>query len=96
LVDLDISKGLFESIDLVLEGKRYVQLLDYVNIPFRCSKCHLYGHVMKDCSKPFFKKIYGGGRRIFREPLLRRKGHLSLEEIVDQKWLLTGYSCTLQ
>jgi len=24
LVDLDISKGLFESVDLVLEGKRYV------------------------------------------------------------------------
>ena len=45
LVDLDINKGLFESIELVFMEKRYMLVLDYVNILFRCSICHLYGYV---------------------------------------------------
>jgi hypothetical protein len=45
LVDLDVSRGIFETIDLVFKEKRYSQMLDYVNIPFLCLRCHLYGHL---------------------------------------------------
>ena len=40
LVDLDISKGLFESIELVYRDKRYTHILDYANVTFHYSKCH--------------------------------------------------------
>jgi hypothetical protein len=52
---MEINKGFFEFIQLVFMHKIYTQILDYINIPFQCSRCHLYGHVLKDFSKPFTK-----------------------------------------
>lgn len=58
LVDLDISQGLFESIDLVFKDKRYTRVIDYMNVSFHCSHCHDYGHIYEDYTKSFTKKIW--------------------------------------
>ena len=83
MVDLDISKGLFESINLVLEEKRYLWFFHYVNISFHCFRCHLYGHVMKDFSKSFFKKKWR--KKDFQRAIYEEKKPLVPKEIVDQK-----------
>jgi hypothetical protein len=51
LVMVDVSKGFFESLDLVWIGRRHVQVLDYLNIPLKCAWYHEYGHVIHDCMK---------------------------------------------
>lgn len=33
-------------------------MLDYAKIPFRCIRCHCYGHVFKDYDKPIVKKVW--------------------------------------
>jgi hypothetical protein len=48
LVALDLRKGIFESIDLVVGDHSYTHALDYMDIPFRCSCCHKVGHLLKD------------------------------------------------
>ena len=35
MVEIDVKGALLESIDLVVEGKKYTKILDYLNIPFR-------------------------------------------------------------
>jgi hypothetical protein len=59
LVDLDPHQGLFVSMELVMGDCNYTQHLDYVNIPFQCSKCHQVGHAMVDCDRSFQNKISG-------------------------------------
>eukprot|EP01018_Ginkgo_biloba_P032610 Gb_14068 [translate_table: standard] len=58
LVEINVSQGLFESMELVAGGKSYTQVLDYVNFPFRCVRCHQYGHVLKDCGKIFSRQVW--------------------------------------
>jgi hypothetical protein len=50
LVEMDMSGGFFELIDLVVGGHKFIQILNYVNVPFRCVKCHMIGHVLAKCS----------------------------------------------
>jgi hypothetical protein len=33
--------------------------LDYEGIPFRCHRCHIYGHGVADCKFPFKGKLWG-------------------------------------
>ena len=53
LVQLDLRSGLLQ--DLVFESSSgsFVQTLDYEGIPFRCQKCHVYGHRVVDFTLPF-------------------------------------------
>lgn len=53
LVDLDPCQGLFETISLVMRDRTYTQVLDYVNIPFECTRCHKVGHFFSDCELNF-------------------------------------------
>ena len=46
---MNISEPLPEMIELEYEGKVWLQLLDYEYIPFRCRRCHEYGHLYKSC-----------------------------------------------
>jgi hypothetical protein len=39
LVELDIHKGLLESIDIEWRGHHTHQKLNYLGIPFRCTLC---------------------------------------------------------
>jgi hypothetical protein len=53
LVDIDIQQGLFESIKLMEGDQSYTQILDYLNIPFKCVHCHNYGHIVEDYMNKF-------------------------------------------
>jgi hypothetical protein len=56
LVELYL-KGLAENIDIELHNE-FTQPLDYTNLPFRCMQCHIYGHGIAYCLKPFIKKVW--------------------------------------
>jgi hypothetical protein len=49
LVLLNIREGLREFLNLTDLGRTRVQILDYEGVPFRCRRCHEYGHIVKDC-----------------------------------------------
>jgi hypothetical protein len=56
LVELDLSKGLYESIMLVAGECSCVQVLDYLNVPFQCVIFHSFGHVVEDYEIKFLKR----------------------------------------
>lgn len=60
LVNINLREGLAERINLDWGPVIVPQLLDYENVPFRCRKCHEYGHPASDCSKP--QRHHHGGR----------------------------------
>jgi hypothetical protein len=61
LVNLNVREGLGEEMDLSWGGYTYAKKLDYENIPFRCRRCHQYGHLVKNCKLPLRTKgtVYG-------------------------------------
>jgi hypothetical protein len=46
---LDIHQGLPENLEIDWRGRRYLQRLDYLGIPFRCSYCRSTSHLRRDC-----------------------------------------------
>lgn len=48
-VELDLSKGLPEQIDLKINDFVWTQTLDYENTSFRCRHCHQAGHLQNTC-----------------------------------------------
>jgi hypothetical protein len=48
-VNLNIREGLGEEVDLSWGSYTYNQRPVYENIPFRCRRCHQYGHLIKSC-----------------------------------------------
>jgi len=52
LVNINVREGLGDEVELVLGHYRHIQKLDYENIPFRCRRCHEYGHSVADCKLP--------------------------------------------
>ena len=52
LVDMDLREGLTEDIKIEVGNRQYIQTLDYVGIPFKCSRCYIVG----DCVVKFAKK----------------------------------------
>jgi hypothetical protein len=67
LVNLNIREGLGKEFDLSWGGYTYNQKLDYKNIPFRCRRCHQYGHLIKSCKLPVRTRGYSiqFGQRVF-------------------------------
>jgi hypothetical protein len=53
LVKIDLKKGLLQEITIDSAAGTFVQTLDYEGIPFRCHRCHIYGHGMASCPLPF-------------------------------------------
>jgi hypothetical protein len=49
LVELDVHKGLPKILEIVWCDKRYIQKLNYLGIPFRCSLCHKMSHLRGHC-----------------------------------------------
>jgi len=61
LVSINLREGLAEQINLEWGPEIIPQLLDYENVPFRCRRCHAYGHPATECSLP--PRHNSGGRR---------------------------------
>ena len=60
-VEIDLSKGIPNRLQLKHESFNWNQRLDYENIAFRCRFYHLMGHLQESCplSKTFTKKKKG-------------------------------------
>jgi hypothetical protein len=50
-VEVNLEKGLPEAIKLSLGEWCHIQELDYKQIPFKCLRCHAYGHFAKSYPK---------------------------------------------
>jgi hypothetical protein len=50
LVEVYIHAGLLETLEIEWRGHLFVQRLDYLGLPFRCSLCRQTGHLRKDCT----------------------------------------------
>jgi hypothetical protein len=50
-VEVNLEKGLPEAINLSLGEWCHLQELDYEQIPFKCLRCHAYGHFARSCPK---------------------------------------------
>lgn len=53
LVKLDLRKGLEEEMVIEVGRRCYVQCLDYLGIPFHCSRCHIYEYLASECNLKF-------------------------------------------
>jgi hypothetical protein len=49
LVEIEIHHGLPKVLEIDLWGRKTIQRLDYIGIPFRCNICHCTGHLSQDC-----------------------------------------------
>lgn len=48
-VYMNISESLPEYIELEYHDEIWQKPMDYEHIPFRCKRCHEYGHLFKKC-----------------------------------------------
>jgi hypothetical protein len=48
-VYMNVAGALPESIIVSYQDDEWTQPLDYKHIPFRCRKCHIHGHLFRDC-----------------------------------------------
>ena len=46
---MDLSLALSEAIRMIWEDEDWVKILDYEQVPFRCRRCHEYGHLFQEC-----------------------------------------------
>ena len=53
LVLLDLCLGLVANILIKREDSELCQPLDYLGVPFKCNRCHVYGDVISECSLSF-------------------------------------------
>jgi hypothetical protein len=49
LVLINLRKGLYQELLIESTTGDFVQTLDYEGIPFRCHRCHVYGHGVENC-----------------------------------------------
>lgn len=56
LVNLNPDEGLAENIKLRYKDLVFDQPLDYEHLPFRCHRCHEYGHLVRDCPLRFRRR----------------------------------------
>ena len=78
-MDLDIMKGPYESLELILGPRRYTQPLHYTNEPFWCARFHAYGHIVVDYSKSFIRKVW---QKVY--PITpKSQGKAQIENLLD-------------
>jgi hypothetical protein len=49
LVAMDICAGLPETLEIEWRGRKIVQSLDYLGLPFHCNHCRKTGHLRRSC-----------------------------------------------
>ena len=57
---LDFQNGLPTNLVIKRGSSEFSKPLDYLGVPFRCNRCHVFGHLMTECLLPFSKKPYFG------------------------------------
>jgi hypothetical protein len=45
LVEVDIHSGLLETLEIQWRDQLFSHRLDYLGLPFRCTRCHKTGHL---------------------------------------------------
>jgi len=48
LVEIDGREGSWEEIGILWGNWKFIQIMDYLKFPFRCSNCHSMKHVWKE------------------------------------------------
>jgi hypothetical protein len=70
LVGLDLTKGMANSIIIRKELANLYQPLDYEGFPFKCGRCQIYKHLVKECPLPNKSKFaFKGSHKSARAPL---------------------------
>ena len=46
-MEIDLEKGLPEEVNMFMDGWEYLHKVAYEKLPFKCRKCHEYGHFVK-------------------------------------------------
>ena len=67
LVSLNPREGLADAMTLKYREMEFLQKLDYKNFPFRCHRCHKYGHFAKAC--PLGHRRKRNHYKISRKPM---------------------------
>lgn len=57
LVEVDLKKGVVKYIEIEVQGRQPSQFVDYVGIPFWCTRCHIYDYLASDCVMLLHKKF---------------------------------------
>jgi len=47
LVEMDITIGLLKTLEIEWRGRKLLQTLDYLGLPFRCNRCRETGHLRR-------------------------------------------------
>ena len=55
---IDFRNGLPADLVIKRGSSEFSQPLHYLGVPFRCNRCHVFGHLMNECSLPFNKKSF--------------------------------------
>jgi hypothetical protein len=50
-IEFSLEKGFLEAVQITLDNRKHIQLVDYEKLPFKCKKCHEYGHFTKNYPK---------------------------------------------
>ena len=66
LVLINFRNGFPANLVIKRGSYEFSQPLDYLGVPFRCYRCHVFGHLMNECSLPFNKKSYVSVRKTWR------------------------------
>ena len=61
-VEVNLEKGLPEAVNLLMNGWEHMKKFDYEQIPFKCKKCHEYGHFVKTVLR-WFKRLWEKTKR---------------------------------
>ena len=76
---MDLSKALLEAIKLLWDDDEWIQNLDYEQVPFRCHRCHEYGHLFRECPmnhpKPLVNKVLNPADLGFSKVSSRKRGN---------------------
>ena len=66
LVLIDFRNGLPADSVIKRGSSEFSQPLDYLGVPFRCYRCHGFGHLLNECSLPFNKHFSSGSHKVWR------------------------------
>jgi hypothetical protein len=57
-VEMDLKDGLVKDIEIEVGSMNYVQMLDYIGIPFQCSRCQKGEILLRDIHSIKMPNLY--------------------------------------